>query len=434
MTRPVLISVLATALAVLAVVPAAAPAAPKAGQGLGFGVTPEDSPKGYLELEATPGSTVRSALLLTNPGSEPVKVVLRRQDADSAATGGLQYEDPKSGGTGRWITAIGDAIEVPPGEGVRVPVSARIPEDARAGDHFAGLIAYNAADLARVKREESSANGRQLRFISRFAVAVRFKVPGPAQAELAAGEVSIETTPSGAALVVDLVNRGRLLIPSAKGRVTVERDGEELFSAPVDVRSSIPDSRIGYRIPWRGTPAQGIYRVTGFVHPSRGDAITIDQTVEFGRKQGERFATESGRPVPGRTGTNPWLWRIPAALAALIALGLLVALLRRRPRPAGSRTAPQRPPSFEPPPFAAQSPQAPVIPASAPFVATIIDINTATAAQLEALPGIGPAAAARIIWHRNEYGCFESIDDLIEVEGFHSDRLRRLREQAVARP
>ena len=46
-----------------------------------------------------------------------------------------------------------------------------------------------------------------------------------------------------------------------------------------------------------------------------------------------------------------------------------------------------------------------------------VDINTATAAELEALPGIGPALAAAIVDERQTGGPFGSVDDLQRIVG-----------------
>ena len=55
-----------------------------------------------------------------------------------------------------------------------------------------------------------------------------------------------------------------------------------------------------------------------------------------------------------------------------------------------------------------------------------LDLNQATARELEALPGIGPVLAARIIAHRQRYGPFGNPDDLMAVRGIGPRLLARL--------
>lgn len=56
-----------------------------------------------------------------------------------------------------------------------------------------------------------------------------------------------------------------------------------------------------------------------------------------------------------------------------------------------------------------------------------VDLNAATAAELDALPGIGPATAAAILAHRDEHGPFRSVDDLLDVRGIGEAKLEQLR-------
>jgi len=53
----------------------------------------------------------------------------------------------------------------------------------------------------------------------------------------------------------------------------------------------------------------------------------------------------------------------------------------------------------------------------------LININTASAAQLETLPGIGEVIAQRIVDYRNTYGPFQSVGALINVKGIGEKRL-----------
>lgn len=56
-----------------------------------------------------------------------------------------------------------------------------------------------------------------------------------------------------------------------------------------------------------------------------------------------------------------------------------------------------------------------------------VDLNQATVADLEALPGIGPKLAQRVIDHRDERGPFHSVDDLRQVRGIGRKKFDRLR-------
>ena len=51
-----------------------------------------------------------------------------------------------------------------------------------------------------------------------------------------------------------------------------------------------------------------------------------------------------------------------------------------------------------------------------------INVNTASSAELQSLPGVGPAIAERIIEYRTTEGLFESVDQLSDVSGI-SDRM-----------
>ena len=61
----------------------------------------------------------------------------------------------------------------------------------------------------------------------------------------------------------------------------------------------------------------------------------------------------------------------------------------------------------------------------------MVNINTASASELEKLPGIGPALAQRIVEYRDSHGSFASVDSLTDVPGIGKAKLEGLREQAT---
>ncbi|MGQ9670828.1 MAG: ComEA family DNA-binding protein [Desulfosoma sp.] len=58
----------------------------------------------------------------------------------------------------------------------------------------------------------------------------------------------------------------------------------------------------------------------------------------------------------------------------------------------------------------------------------LININTADATQLQALPGIGPAIAERIIQHRQTHGPFKNTEDIKNVQGIGDKKYEAIKD------
>jgi competence protein ComEA len=62
----------------------------------------------------------------------------------------------------------------------------------------------------------------------------------------------------------------------------------------------------------------------------------------------------------------------------------------------------------------------------APASGGLLNLNTATPAELEALPGVGPVLAQRIIEYRTKRGGFRAVNDLRQVDGIGESRYAEL--------
>ena len=73
-------------------------------------------------------------------------------------------------------------------------------------------------------------------------------------------------------------------------------------------------------------------------------------------------------------------------------------------------------------PAAAAKPSAAKATAAAP-----VNLNTATQAQLETLPGVGAKAAQRILEYRQKNGSFKKVEDLMNVKGIGEKAFLKLK-------
>lgn len=59
----------------------------------------------------------------------------------------------------------------------------------------------------------------------------------------------------------------------------------------------------------------------------------------------------------------------------------------------------------------------------------LVNINMATQTELEALSGIGPSTALKIIQYRNENGKFKSIEDIKNVPGIGDSKFEAIKNE-----
>jgi len=69
--------------------------------------------------------------------------------------------------------------------------------------------------------------------------------------------------------------------------------------------------------------------------------------------------------------------------------------------------------------------------ANSVFATDMININTASQAQLETLNGVGPATAIAIIDYRDQVGNFKTVGDITNVKGVGDKKLAKFADQIV---
>jgi competence ComEA-like helix-hairpin-helix protein len=138
---------------------------------------------------------------------------------------------------------------------------------------------------------------------------------------------------------------------------------------------------------------------------------------------------------------GPAKWAAVGALGCASVFGIAWTVMNRPAAPRAvvtpaPRDSPLTPPSAEVPP-PPDSGAAPAVSAPAPAPAHkpaagakpthMVNLNTAGQAELELLPGIGPALASRILEERRRLGRFSSIDQLDDVKGIGPKLMAKLR-------
>ena len=336
------------ALAAFAAAPASAAPAPAAPKAATFGLSAVGQ-SGALRLRSAPGRTVRGAVLVRNVSRRPIVLRLQPADIANATNGNADYITARRSAAGRWVRLAAATVRLAPKASRKVPFSVRIPAGTRGASHYAGIVAFDAADVtAAARATKRKGTSFTISRITRQALPITLRLPGPLTRKLTLRSVRIKVDPAGAGLILGLRPGGTILTQSAPVKLRVSRGARTTFRHASTLGQLFPNDSFDFRIPWVGRPTEGDYLVRGVIRPKGAAPVYINQTVTFTPAKVKELKRETppvAEPAPAKAAGLPmWVWLALTGGGALL-LVLLFAIWRlaRRARAA-------RQPVVEPPP------------------------------------------------------------------------------------
>ena len=307
--------------------------------GPGASTSPEG---GYYVLESNPGDVVTQQLELRNDSTEPIELRLAAVDAVTGPLGGASYglATDETSRTGTWITLGETSVQLEPGASARIPFTVRVPDDARSGEHLAGLSVAPVQDEQAATGADAGA-GASVDIQTRRVVAVQVNLPGPSEPELSVSGVRSAARPQGLYLEIDIDNIGTALA-RAEGTISVPDDD---FTQTFTIDTFVPGTSIAYPIAWPTEPQEGSHQASVEIRYG-GRTATWDGEVVVGEEVLEDLADREVQPAGASADeSSPALGWLPWAVGALgvTAAGVVGYAFARRTgsRPRDSRPRPR---------------------------------------------------------------------------------------------
>lgn len=315
----------AVVLSLVAVAVAVAPAARAQSPEVAFDAVPApgsgtDASGGWFSLSLPAGGRAEQAVTVQNTSSGPLVLAVGAATATTMAFGGASYAAPeeRAQGTAAWIELEAPDVRLAPGERRRIPFAVRVPADAAAGDHLAGI---SLAAPSRTGDATTLSNGSttSIDLRTRRVIAVHVAVPGPAEPRVAVRGVEAALRPPGPQLEIGLANVGRRLT-RGRGVLTLLDDDVRV---PFDLGTFVPGTSIAYPLPWPDGLAAGSHRVrVDLEHDGQAVEWEGDVTVTG---EAAHAARDAAPPASATAAPAPPAGTSPVVLAAAVLAGVAVA-------------------------------------------------------------------------------------------------------------
>lgn len=291
--------------------------------------------RAYFKPVVDPGGTFSDAVIIGNPSAEAVHLIVSPVDGLTGETSGSVYANRQDeiNETGAWVTVDVDRITVPARGETAVRFTVRVPPNASAGDHLAGVAFENA-------RPQTSGGNFQVKQVMRAVVGVQVRVPGPAAFHVRLGKLGIERLdgPGVASVSVEIGNDGGAL---GKPELTVEMTGPAGYARTLtrQLDTILPGDTIVYPWAWPDNLPSGRYAITATA-TGGGTSVTRQAVIDVGSALTGTDSAASPPPVAAAPPTSadaddsggipPWLLVIGVLGGGLVG----GVIFRRRPRQA----------------------------------------------------------------------------------------------------
>ena len=201
---------------------------------------------------------------------------------------------------------------------------------------------------ARDRKRKSKGTSFKISRVSRQALPITLRLPGPLTRKLTLRSVKIKVDPVGAGLILGLRPGGTILTQSAAVKLRVSRGPRTIFRHSSTLGQLFPNDSFDFRIPWTGRPTEGAYLVRGVIRPKGSAPVYINQSVTFTAAKVKELKRETppvAQDAPAEAAGLPmWIWlALAGAGALLLALSFAVWRLARRGRRTTQAPAPAPP-------------------------------------------------------------------------------------------
>jgi hypothetical protein len=330
-----------------------------------FGIRPanpgaDPASSGYFVLKAQPGATLRDSVVVANPGTVPVKMLLYPVDATTGQNGGAIYlssSEPRKD-VGAWITLEQSEVDVPPQKQVTVGFTVAVPKETRAGQRLGGIAAQYmpGAPGATAAAGAPQSGGFGITTVTRALTAVLITIGDDAPVpSLKITGAQVGMVEGLSTLTLGIQNDGSALV-KPKGAVTVtDAAGATILTNQFALDTLVPQTTISYPVQADPPATPGTYKVHATLDfggsvPAVYDgsfvvaAQPIATAVPAGRTRTGQATTVAGANAPngtpiasvpatggGMSPVVPLLSGLAGALAIAV-VGLAVFMVRSRKR------------------------------------------------------------------------------------------------------